>query len=107
MPFSVTSSAFQMRQAIPTKYTCDGANISPPLTWSQAPANTQSFALIVDDPDSSSGDFTHWILYNISPDINQLSENFSNHSQNALHGLNSDQHTQYDGPCPPANETHT
>ena len=107
MAFRLTSPVLQVGQPFPKKYTCDGDNISPPLTWADAPSNTQSFALILDDPDAPKGTFTHWVLYNLPGSLNQLPENFSNSSQDAMQGVNSYQHTAYDGPCPPAKATHT
>src|SRR3990167_2377818 len=75
MAFSLTSSAFQADGLIPQKYTCDGLDISPPLAWKDAPPNTQSFALIFDDPDAPVGTWDHWILYNMPSTLTQLSEN--------------------------------
>ena len=65
MAIRLTSPAFQAGEAIPTRYTCDGPNISPPLQWADLPTNTQSLALIVDDPNAPSGIWTHWVVYNL------------------------------------------
>jgi Raf kinase inhibitor-like YbhB/YbcL family protein len=84
---------------MPTKYTCDGENVSPPLIWKNPPQNTASFVLIVDEPDTHHNRHALWIVYNISPDINHLAENFSNNSWGFLQGRNSFGHLHYDGPC--------
>src|SRR5919201_4379737 len=72
--FSLTSSAFKDGDPIPTKYTCDGANVSPSLTWSDAPPRTASYALIVDDPDAPGGNFVHWVLYDVPAGTTSLPE---------------------------------
>src|SRR5262245_13549314 len=64
MTIQLTSSVFNEGEAIPLRYTCDGENISPPLSWSNLPSGTQSLALIVDDPDAPSGTFVHWVAFN-------------------------------------------
>src|SRR3954454_11468424 len=74
MPLHITSSAFSEGQSIPEKYTCDGQNVSPPIKWSGAPANTKSFAVICEDPDAPSGIFTHWLLYDHPGRTNELAE---------------------------------
>jgi len=93
---------------IPFKYTCDGENYSPPLTWQDPPAGTQSFALIVDDPDAPHGMFTHWVFYNLPADLRQLPEKVPH--QDALpdgsrQGKNDFEQVGFGGPCPP-NGTH-
>lgn len=107
MAMQLTSPAFMQDTAIPKKYTCDGINISPALQWSGAPTNTQSFALIVDDPDAPAGDWVHWILFNIPAKVNALREGMDANSlpPGSLLGVNSWQHNRYDGPCPPS-KTH-
>ena len=65
MAFTITSPAFEHERTIPAKYTCDVEDVSPPLQWSDPPAGTKSFALIVDDPDAPSGTWVHWVVYNI------------------------------------------
>ena len=69
--FIITSTAFAEGAEIPVKYTCHGQNVSPPLDWSQGPVGTASFALIMDDPDAA---YTHWVIFNLPPDANGLSE---------------------------------
>jgi phosphatidylethanolamine-binding protein (PEBP) family uncharacterized protein len=83
----LTSTAFADGATIPVKYTCDGDNLSPPLAWSFLPEGTRSLALIVHDPDAPSGDFTHWVAWNIDPEPGGLDEDAS--------------HPGYRGPCPP------
>src|SRR5207247_111784 len=107
MAFQLTSPAFQSGGAIPSKYTCDGANVSPPLTWNQLPKNAQSLALIMDDPDAPKGTWTHWVVYNLAPTMEGLPEDFSASNPNAMQALNSYQHAKYEGPCPPGNAQHT
>lgn len=99
------SSAFAHQGAIPSKYTCDGEDISPPLEWSGAPADTKSFALIVDDPDAPIGTFNHWILFNIPAGVNQLAEGISRQdtlADGSRQGKTSWRKVGYGGPCPPS-----
>ena len=95
--------------AIPAAYTCDGVNISPALKWSNPPAPTQSIAIICEDPDAPSGDFTHWIVYNIPPTVHRLPEHVPNDtslSSGARQGQNDFEHIGYGGPCPPPGPDH-
>jgi Raf kinase inhibitor-like YbhB/YbcL family protein len=83
MALRITSPAFSEGGPIPTKYTCEGQDISPPLAWSGAPPNTKSFALIVDDPDAPDPAkpqrvYVHWVVYNIPGNVAALPENASN-----------------------------
>src|SRR3954470_120499 len=68
-----TSTAFKDGQAIPSQYSCDGTNISPPLAWDGAPSKTESFALIVDDPDAIPAVWAHWVVFNLPADVAELS----------------------------------
>ena len=107
MSLTVTSDAFANGQSIPAKYSCIGKNISPGLTWNEPPAGTQSFALIVDDPDAPAGTWVHWVLFNIPANTHELQEDFpisgKNVDPNAMSvGKNSSGNTRYDGPCPPS-----
>ncbi len=104
MPLMLRSSAFESGQTIPTKYTCDGQNVSPPLQWTGAPDDTQSFALICDDPDAPRGTFTHWVLYNLPPDANGLTE--GDDSGGGMLGRTSFGKAAYGGPCPPRGPAH-
>ncbi|MBN1198338.1 MAG: YbhB/YbcL family Raf kinase inhibitor-like protein [Bacteroidales bacterium] len=104
-PIQIQSSAFTGQTSIPSQYTCDGINISPPLSWSGIPAGTKSIALICDDPDAPSGDWVHWILFNIPPTVHSLKEGFSYHdkpSPEMVGGKNGRGQLEYTGPCPPS-----
>lgn len=108
MTLNVTSTAFQQAGAIPSRYTCEGKDVSPPLGWSGAPGATKSFALIVDDPDAPDPAkpqrvYVHWVVYNIPSGTNALPENASQQGmpKGAVHGKNDWGKTEYGGPCPP------
>jgi Raf kinase inhibitor-like YbhB/YbcL family protein len=105
MAFQLTSSAFGHGQPIPPQYTCRGKDISPPLSWSDPPAGTQSFALICDDPDAPAGDWVHWLIYNLPATTRSLPEGVPTDGQlpdGSRQGLNGWQQTGYRGPCPPS-----
>jgi Raf kinase inhibitor-like YbhB/YbcL family protein len=104
MRLTLESSAFQHHAWIPDLYTCKGDNISPPLNWHGAPKDTQSFALIMDDPDAPNETWVHWILFNIPANQTQLEEN-ANLPPGASTGLNTWVEHGYGGPCPPS-DTH-
>jgi hypothetical protein len=89
---------FKDNERIPSKYTCDGKNINPPLEFTDVPKNTKSLVLIVDDPDSPSGVFTHWILWNILPGTKSIKENSV--PTGAEEGTNDFGNVGYGGPCP-------
>lgn len=100
------SSAFAHNGAIPPKYTCDGADVSPPLEWSGVPAEARTLALVIEDPDAPDPSaptmiWVHWVLYNIRPACHGLAEG-SALPAGALEGMNDWQRTRYSGPCPPA-----
>lgn len=96
----LTSSAFKHNKDIPSKYTCDGENISPPLLIAGAPENTMSFVLIMDDPDATGGvTFDHWIIWNIPPDTKEIKE--GELAEEAIEGMNDFSKEEYGGPCPP------
>lgn len=95
--FELTSAAFTDGNAIPEKYSCDGENVSPPLAWTSLPPGTQSLALIVHDPDAPSGDFTHWVAWDIDPGPGHLDEGDPVPSE----GANGRGELGYAGPCPP------
>jgi Raf kinase inhibitor-like YbhB/YbcL family protein len=108
MALQLTSAAFQPGGEIPKKYTCDGADISPPLAWSGAPAGTRSFALIVDDPDAPDPKapkltWVHWVLYDIPANAMSLPEGVATKALPAgtREGRNDWKRTGYGGPCPP------
>lgn len=102
--FTLTSTAFSDNGQIPKQYSCDGQNFSPPLAWQGIPANTQSLVLIVDDPDAPGGLWTHWVLINLPPEINQLPENIDQLPGKSFSSQNSWGRTGYGGPCPPDGE---
>jgi len=105
MEIIIKSSAFNEGELIPIKYTCDGINVSPPLSWSDSPQGTKSFALISDDPDAPMGTWVHWVIYNIPPDINELPENMPSSRilpNGAIQGVTDFGSTGYGGPCPPS-----
>lgn len=108
MNLAVVSSAFKPDGNIPAKYTCDGADISPPLSWSGIPAGARSLVLIMDDPDAPDPaapkmTWVHWVLYNIPPETTQLPEGVKSSGlpKGTREGLNDWQRTGYGGPCPP------
>ncbi|RQS63641.1 YbhB/YbcL family Raf kinase inhibitor-like protein [Burkholderia sp. Bp8963] len=105
---TLTSQAFQAGGEIPKRYTCKGADVSPPLAWSGVPANAKSLVLIVDDPDAPDPaaprmTWVHWVVYNIPPTAAGLPEGVAANALPAgtLQGVNDFQHTAYGGPCPP------
>jgi Raf kinase inhibitor-like YbhB/YbcL family protein len=104
LTMTLTSPAFAHGEAIPRQYTCDGSDTSPALTWSGAPAGTQSFALICDDPDAPAGIWVHWVLYDIPVSVTSLEEGIAsvNHPDSGgTHGTTSFRRLGYGGPCPP------
>jgi Raf kinase inhibitor-like YbhB/YbcL family protein len=104
MSFELTSEAFAQGGSIPRKYSCDGEDISPPLSWSDPPEGTQSLALICDDPDAPVGTWVHWVVFNIPADKRALQEKIPAQNQlsdGSLHGRNSWRRRDYGGPCPP------
>ena len=100
MNFRLISDAFQDNGAVPSMYTCEGANISPPLKWEGAPKETKSFVLIVDDPDAPGKTWTHWVLFNILATTSECKE--GEVPTGALQGMNDFGHPNYGGPCPPS-----
>jgi Raf kinase inhibitor-like YbhB/YbcL family protein len=108
MPLKLTSTAFGHNGAIPRRYTCQGEDVSVPLAWSGAPAATQSFVLIVDDPDAPDPKaprmtWVHWVLYNIPATAMGLKEAIRSGElpKGTMEGLNDWKRTGYGGPCPP------
>ncbi len=97
------SFAFEPNGLIPVQYTCDGDNISPPLTWDKVPDGTQSLALIVDDPDAPGRAFVHWVVYNIPANVTELTESLPSQAKldgGILQGTNGFREIGYGGPCP-------
>jgi Raf kinase inhibitor-like YbhB/YbcL family protein len=102
MPFTITSPAFQNGEVIPLRYTRDGENLSPPLEWRDAPPETKSYMLIVEDPDAPSRTFRHWAMYNIPASETGLPEGASGQGPGkAGEGVNGFRNARYDGPQPP------
>ena len=100
----LTSMIFENGGKLPIKYSCDHDNISPDLAWEEVPIGTKSFAIIADDPDAPAGVFTHWIIYNIPPEIRSLPERMPDSAKlesGALQGRNDFRKIGYGGPCPP------
>ncbi len=117
----VTSPAFAAGDTIPVKYTCDGDDVSPAISWElaprdpsaaaarSAPAEVKSFALIAEDPDAPGGNWTHWVIYGIPPDVAELHEGApsgENLSGGGRQGANDFRRLGYGGPCPPGGEAH-
>ena len=96
----LSSSAFGNQASIPSKYTCDGANISPPLRIESLPENTKSLAIIAHDPDAPGGDFIHWVVWNIEPNVKEIPENSI--ASPSVEGVTSFGSVGYGGPCPPS-----
>ncbi|MEO7647730.1 MAG: YbhB/YbcL family Raf kinase inhibitor-like protein [Gemmatimonadaceae bacterium] len=107
MGITVVSTAFAPNAEIPARFTCEGEDISLPLTWSGAPAKTKSFALISDDPDAPDPKapkmtYVHWVLYDIPVSVTSLGEGASTHLPAGVReGLNDWKRTGWGGPCPP------
>ncbi|MDY6872965.1 MAG: YbhB/YbcL family Raf kinase inhibitor-like protein [Chloroflexota bacterium] len=100
----IMSPAFKTGARIPTKFTCEGENVSPALTWRDVPEEAACLALIVDDPDAPSGTFTHWVVYNLPTIPESLDEGVSlseRLSEGLREGLNGAGQQGYMGPCPP------
>lgn len=106
MDMTISSSAFTHNGSIPKQYTCEGQDISPPLTWDAVPAGTMSLVLIVDDPDAPDPaaprmTWVHWLLYNLPASCTGLSEAAQALPPGTLEGLNDWKRAGYGGPCPP------
>lgn len=106
MTLSLRSEAFGHEGEIPTRYTCEGDDVSPPLEWSGVPDGTKSLALIVDDPDAPDPKapkmtWVHWILYDIPAHVRALPEGVAKLPPGTREGVNDWKRTGYGGPCPP------
>ena len=102
---TVKSSAFKQGEMIPSKYTCDGENISPDISWEGAPEGTESFVLISDDPDAPMGIWVHWVVFNIPDSVTSLPENVppkATLKDGTNQGITSFKEIGYGGPCPPS-----
>jgi len=100
MTLQLTSPAFTEGGAIPAKFTCTGANVSPALAWSGAPDGVQTFTLIMDDPDAPRGTWVHWVVFDLPGDLSGLPEGVG--QDVGIQGANSYGRTGYAGPCPPS-----
>ena len=101
MPMQLTTSRFTAGGPIPSRYTCDGEDVSPPLVIGGVPAGTKTLALVVDDPDAPAGVWDHWIVFNIPPEVREIPENTE---PAGVHGIGTSGNTAYHGPCPPDRE---
>ncbi len=104
----IESSAFTAGQPIPQKYTCEGADVSPALSWSGAPQGTKTFALIADDPDAPVGTWVHWVLFNLPASTQSLPEGVpkTDSAAGGTQGRNDFSKAGYGGPCPPPGRPH-
>jgi Raf kinase inhibitor-like YbhB/YbcL family protein len=105
----VTSAAFDHLQRIPRRFTCDGEDLSPPLTWHGVPDDSQTLALVMEDPDAPRGLFTHWVYYNLAGTLRELPEGVDKTerpSTGGQQGLNDFGNVGYNGPCPPPGPLH-
>ncbi len=106
---ALNSPSFAAEGVIPISYTCTGSDQSPPLRWNNLPKNTQSLALILDDPDAPAGDFVHWVIYNLPANSSGLPADVPKTAtlpSGARQGVNGFGHVGYNGPCPPLGPPH-
>ncbi len=106
---TVTSPSFRQGDRIPKRFTADGGDLAPALNWSKPPGKTKSLALIMDDPDAPAGTWTHWVIYNLPPDSQQLKEGTARQAtlpDGSRQGRNSWGRTGYSGPAPPPGQAH-
>jgi Raf kinase inhibitor-like YbhB/YbcL family protein len=104
MALEISSTAFSEGEMIPTRYTCDGPDVSPDLSWSGVPDTAKSLALICDDPDAPMGTWVHWVLFNIPSSASGLPAEIPSDAaleNGARHGTNDFRRLGYGGPCPP------
>jgi Raf kinase inhibitor-like YbhB/YbcL family protein len=109
MAFTITSTSFQSGETIPKKFTCDGADVSPELSWMNPPPGTQSFALISDDPDAPVGNWNHWVLFDLPAATSNLPEGVTKIDElpgGGRQGRNDFRKIGYGGPCPPPGKPH-
>ncbi|MBI4995686.1 MAG: YbhB/YbcL family Raf kinase inhibitor-like protein [Rhodocyclales bacterium] len=111
MSITLTSSAFTHGSEIPSQYTCEGEDLSPPLAWSGIPPEARSLVLIVDDPDAPDPaaprmTYVHWLLYNIPTSAGSLAEGVERLPAGTLVGRNDWGRADYGGPCPPIGRHH-
>jgi Raf kinase inhibitor-like YbhB/YbcL family protein len=109
MPIVVKSPAFDEDRPIPVKYTGDGADVSPPLTWSGVPRGTRSLVVLCEDPDAPRGTWTHWVVFNLPPESRELPEGTPAQPTlpgGAVQGTNDFGKIGYGGPAPPPGKPH-
>jgi len=109
MAFEMRSGAFSEGAGMPSRFTCDGKDVSPALSWAGVPAGTKSFALICDDPDAPMGTWVHWVIFNISPKKTGLPQGVPavrELNDGTRQGVNSFRRIGYGGPCPPRGPAH-
>lgn len=107
--FRVESAAFKEGESIPSRFTCEGEDASPALTWTSPPSGTRSFVLIVEDPDAPAGVWTHWVVYNLPAQARSIDEDSPRRNElprGGFQGLNSFGRIGYGGPCPPPGNAH-
>lgn len=101
----ISCKSFQEGGTVPVRHTCDGTDISPELIWTEPPDGTQTFALVVDDPDAPGGTFVHWVIFNIGGNRGGLEE--GRLPGECVQGVNDFGNTTYSGPCPPKGAPHS
>lgn len=109
MPLTLKVPSFNDGDFMDRKFTCDGDDLSPALSWSGPPSGARSFAVIMDDPDAPLGAFVHWVVYNIGPDVRVLTEYFPSTPQTKdgiTQGKGGMGKVGYRGPCPPGKNPH-
>lgn len=109
MNLQLKSSAFEQNAEIPRKYTCDGPDVSPALSWTDPPQGTESFSLVVDDPDAPVGTWVHWLLFNLPATARSLPEGVPKEEElkdGSRQGRNDFRKIGYGGPCPPPGPAH-
>ena len=105
----ISSASFSAGEMIPKKFTCDGPDVSPALSWNDPPPSTKAFALIMDDPDAPAGTWVHWVLYDLPTSMRELPEGVPKAKDleiGARQGSNDFRRIGYSGPCPPRGATH-
>jgi Raf kinase inhibitor-like YbhB/YbcL family protein len=108
-PLEVSSAAFGAGGEIPAMYTCDGANVSPPLSWGIPPQGTAALAILVTDPDAPGGTFVHWVAYNLPPGTREIPAGAPGRNvlpAGSAQGTNDMGRAGYGGPCPPGGKLH-
>jgi Raf kinase inhibitor-like YbhB/YbcL family protein len=106
---TLSSPSFSNAGTIDKKFTCDGPDVSPQLTWAAPPGNTKSFALLVDDPDAPVGNWNHWVMWNIPESVHSLAEGVNKTAKlpdGSEQGMNDFHKPGYNGPCPPPGKPH-